>query len=325
MRATIPELAAAIRARDRFLLLTHKRPDGDTLGSAAALCRGLRALGKQAALLWNPEAIARYDPFLEGLTTPEIPADAVLFAVDLAAETLLPANAEALAGRIDLCIDHHGSNRDYAALSVIAPEHAACGETDMALLEELGLPVTPPMATALYLALSTDTGCFRFSNTSPNTLRRAAELMEAGADVYAINRQFFSIKSLSRLRLESLLGERLETLADGRVAVCVLTPQLMERCGAGEDDIEDLANFPRQIEGVVVAVYIRVLSDGTSKISLRTDPGVDASAICAHLGGGGHPAAAGASIAAPWEVARMRILDAIEQETGLPCQPTRLI
>ena len=317
MKANPAEFTDAVRRGDRFLLLTHRRPDGDTIGSAAAICRGLRSLGKTAWVLGNPDRTARYAPFLEGLTVAAPPGGATLFAVDVASESLLPANAKALAGRIALCIDHHGSNTDYAATAWVEPGHAACGETVMELMERLGVPITAEMASALYLALSTDTGCFRYSNTTPATLRRAAALQEAGAETIAINRQFFSVKSLARLRLETLLGEQLEVLAEGRLALCTLTPEMLAACGAGEDDIEDLANFPRQIEGVQVAVYMRQQGTGEVKFSVRTDPGIDASAICAHLGGGGHAAAAGAAMQGGLAEARAAILAAVYEETGL--------
>ena len=317
MTTTRTDFVSAIRAQDSFLLLTHRRPDGDTLGSAAALCRGLRALGKQASILHNPDAIEKYSPFLQGLTVPQAPAGAVLLAVDIASESLLPDNARPLAGKIQLCIDHHGSNTGYAGLSWVQPECAACGELVIDLLEQLGVPISAAMASALYLALSTDTGCFRYSNTTPATLRRAAALQEAGAETFAINRQFFSVKSLARLRLETLLGEQLEVLAEGRLALCTLTPEMLAACGAGEDDIEDLANFPRQIEGVQVAVYMRQQGTGEVKFSVRTDPGIDASAICAHLGGGGHAAAAGAAMQGSLAEARAAILAAVYEETGL--------
>lgn len=317
MKTSKAELVAAIRGGDCFLLLTHRRPDGDTLGSAAALCRGLRAIGKQAAILANPEATAKYAPFLSGLTVAERPEDWTLFAVDMAAESLLAQNATDLAGQVALCIDHHGSNTDYAGRTWVEPGYAACGELVLELLEALGAPVTAETASALYLALSTDTGCFRYSNTTPSTLRRAAQLQEAGAATYEINRDFFAIKSLARMRLETMLGERLEILAGGKLALVSLTQEMLDRCGACDDDIEDLANFPRQIEGVLVAVYIRVLPSGEGKISVRTERGYNASAICAHLGGGGHMAAAGATVPAGLEAAREGILQAIRLETGL--------
>ena len=317
MRATKDELTAAIQAADRFLLLTHRRPDGDTLGSAAALCRGLRAGGKPAYVRRNPAMTERYQRFLDGLLVDEIPTGAVYFSVDVAAETMLADNAKSLTGHIRLGIDHHGSNAGFAAVTWVVPEYAACGEAVMELLERLDVPLTQPMADALYLALATDTGGFRYSNTTPNTLRRAAALQEAGAGAYAINRQFLSTKSLARLRLETMLGQHLEVMNGGRLAICSLTPEMMTACGATEDDIEDLANFPRQIDGVQVAVYIRMLSDGTGKISVRTDPGIDAAAICARLGGGGHVAAAGATVAGDFETVRQAILGAIHQEVEI--------
>lgn len=317
MHLTNPSEAANwLHARDHFLILTHRRPDGDTVGCAAALCRGLRAAGKQAAVLENPQLTARYVPYLEGLTTPEVPADAVIVTVDIASEGLLPLNGVHLAGQVALCIDHHESNESYAQTTIVWPHSAACGELVLAILRELGT-VDLPMAEALYVAISTDCGCFRYSNTSAATLRAAADLKELGVDTYAINKKLFSTKSLARLKLEGLLASSLELLAGGKVGLCTLTQADMDAIGATEDDADDIAGFARVVEGVELSVMIRELVGGAGKLSLRSGGLYNASSICKRLGGGGHQAAAGAEVAGGVEAARKAILDAIRAE-GIP-------
>lgn len=178
IRKTLPEAAAWLRQNDCYLLLTHRRPDGDTLGSAAALCRGLRQLGKAAWLLENPEVTPKYAPYLTGLTVPAPLEGATVLAIDTASPGLLPENAQPLADNVQLCIDHHGSNTGYAAATLVAPGCAACGEVIFRLLEALTVPVDKGIAEALYLAIATDTGCFRYSNVTAETMRIAAQLMD---------------------------------------------------------------------------------------------------------------------------------------------------
>ena len=295
---------------DDFLILNHRRPDGDAVGSAAALCLGLRQVGKQAAIWKNPETTERYLPYVKGLETEAVPEHATIVSVDLATENLLPMNGLHFAGKVQLSIDHHMSNDNYAARTNVQPDKAACGEILLELLEELG-PVTPEMANALYLAVSTDTGCFQYSNVTGNTLRTAARLKDLGADTYPINKIMFGTKSIARLRLEAALTDSAEFYAHGLVAVCCISQSLMDEIGATEDDADDISNFPRNIEGVQIGVLVKELKTGGAKISLRTSEAYNASEICARLGGGGHKAAAGAQDDAGMESAKRNILQAI--------------
>ena len=178
---SIPEVAAFLLQGDRYVILTHRRPDGDTIGCAAALCGGLRQLGKQAAILENPQFTAKFRPYLDGLTVAELPENACLIAVDIASSQLLPYNAVNDADRIEMLIDHHGRNNGYAKRGFVDPETAACGELILKLLLELKVTGTPRIAEALYVAISTDTGCFRYSNTTADTLRAAAYCRDCGA------------------------------------------------------------------------------------------------------------------------------------------------
>ena len=311
---TKAEAAAWLRAHDRFCILTHRNPDGDTIGCASALCQGLRALGKTAHILQNPQFTARYDRWLSDLVKPEVETGDTVISVDMASETLLPDNAAPLAGKIEFAVDHHGSHTGFAPVSYVVPEAAACGELIYLLLEELGVALTPRMAEAVYVAVSTDTGCFQYSNTTAQTLRVAAAVKDAGCEAYPINKLFFGTKSLPRLQLESRLTASMELLAGGKVAICRLPLLWMSELHLTEDDIDSIAGFPRAVEGVEVGVMIREMADGREKISLRTGEHANASAICAHLGGGGHRAAAGATVDLGFVAAKAAVLAALRAE-----------
>ncbi|MBR5342391.1 MAG: DHH family phosphoesterase [Oscillospiraceae bacterium] len=308
------EAAALLLREDGFVILSHRRPDGDSVGSAAALCRGLRALGKQAWVLDNPELTPRCAPFWAGLTRSDVPEDAVLISVDVSSPEMLLRGAEALADRIRLCLDHHPSNPGYAALNVIRPDYAAAGELIYELLLTLEAALDPAMGEALYLAVSTDTGGFRYANVTAHTFRVAAACCEAGADVFPINRAFFTVKSPARVRLEAHLGSTAEFFMDGKIGICTLSLRDMAEASATEDDADDLSSFARSIEGVEIGVLIRDLADGSGKLSLRTSEAYDAAYLCGLLGGGGHKAAAGATVPGGIEGARAAILDVLARQ-----------
>ena len=334
-RVTLREAADFLLARDNFLLLSHRRPDGDTIGSCAALCRALRAVGKRAWVYANPQFTPKFAPYLEGLVgRPDLrppqgqavvgevggqgsgrPTPVCVVSCDIASRSLLPFGMENAA--VDLALDHHGTNDGFAARTHADETRAACGEVILELLPLLGAELTKEMAEALYVAISTDTGCFRYSNVTANTLRCAAACVDAGAEIFPINRAFFEIKRRPRLALEAYLIRTMEYFADGRVAVSAIPEALMEELGLTEDDIDDISGFGRSIEGVELAVMLREVEGGKGKISLRSSPAFNAAAICARLGGGGHPGAAGASVDGGIPAAREAILAAISEEIEL--------
>lgn len=310
---TIHETAQFLLAHDRYVILTHRRPDGDTAGSAAALCRGLRALGKTAAVLDNPQFTKKLRPYVAGLTCESAQPDSTVITTDIASEDLLSFGAEALAPRIELVIDHHGSNSLPCENRIVLADRAACGEIVYALLLELGAPVSKETAEALYVAISTDTGCFKYSNVTGNTLRVAAELIDLGADVAPINKIFFDTKTFARLKLEARLTAGIELYAGGMVGLCTLPQRWIDELSISEDDIDSISGFARSIEGVEIGIMIREVEGGMGKLSLRTSPRYDACALCQQLGGGGHAAAAGASVAGGIEGAKKAILDVLAQ------------
>ena len=288
-----------LRWHDRFAILTHRRPDGDTVGSAAALCRGLRKLGKRACIIENPEITARYLPLCGGLTKAWPEAGDILIAVDVAGANMLPDAFRKLEGNIDLRIDHHGAAGSFTARELVDPASASCGEIIYDLLTLMGVGLDKAMAEALYTAVSTDTGCFRYANTTAHSLRTAAACAEAGGDLFAINRAIFDTNSFPKLKIQSWITEHTEFLSGGKVAVCALPRAVEEAIGADEDDLDGISGFPRSIEGVKIAALLREIPGGAVKASVRAAPEYDAAAVCAKFGGGGHRGAAGCTLKLP--------------------------
>lgn len=310
---TYTEAAAWLRAHDRYLILTHKRPDGDTIGCAAALCRGLRGLGKTAHICPGTGETHLFTPYLEGLLAPEGYEPDTVVSVDIAARGLFTKSGEPWLERgVDLAIDHHPSQEFFAKETCLDAGRAACGEILYEILNELG-QVNTETAVPLYVAVSTDTGCFQYGNTTADTHRVAAALMATGMDVFPLNKRHFRTKTWARLQVERLIVERMHRYEDGKIAVAPVSLSLMDEAGATEEDMEDIAAFLGQIEGVETSVTIRELEDGACKLSVRTSGGLNATKVCALLGGGGHAAAAGCTVGGTLEQAESAILDAIRQ------------
>lgn len=304
------EFAQLLLQRDGFLILSHIRPDGDTLGSGSALCSALRRMGKTAYVICNPELTERYVPYVEPFSAPEGFAPSCVVAVDIAAPNLFPKN---FSGAVDLCIDHHPSNTGYAGRTLLRAEKSACGEAILELIECMTGSVTQEEANLLYIAVTTDTGCFQYANTNAATLRAAARLLELGADNRKISMDFFRKISRARMALVGQIYSGMRFFRGGQVAIAVVTRALIDAVHATEDDCDDIAGLPGRAEGVVVSVTIRELLDGRSKISVRSNPEVDSCAICAVYGGGGHKMASGCTLACDTETAVEKILAAIDQ------------
>ena len=310
---TIKEAAAWLDSHDRYLILTHKRPDGDTIGCAAALCRGLRGLGKTAHICPGTGETHLFTPYLEGLIAPEGFQPETVVSVDIAARGLFTDTGKPWLERgIDLAIDHHPSQEFFAKETCLDASRAACGEIIYEILQELG-QVNAETALPLYVAVSTDTGCFQYGNTTAHTHRVAAAQMDTGLDVFPLNKRHFRTKTWARLQVERLIVERMHRYEDGKIAVAPVSLSLLDEAGATEEDMEDIAAFLGQIEGVETSITIRELADGGCKLSVRTSGGLNATEVCAILGGGGHAAAAGCTVDVGLKEAEEQILAAIRQ------------
>ncbi|QNL43827.1 DHH family phosphoesterase [Oscillibacter hominis] len=312
---TAKEAAQLLRTFDNVLILTHMRPDGDTVGCAGALCAALRNLGKTAYLLPNPEITDNSRPYAAPYLAPDGFCPEKVVSTDIAALSLFPQNALPYQDRVDLAIDHHPSYEGFGANSCVQPQCAACGEILYEIARELG-PITPEIALPLYVAVSTDTGCFVYSNTTANTHRVAAALMDTGIDYRQVNKTFFRTKSRKRLALEADMLRNMQLFDSGRIVVMQIPVSLMEEVQASESDAEDLSSLAGLVEGNDCAVTMRELRRDVWKISLRTGSRVNATQVCQLLGGGGHAAAAGCTIEGSAQSATEQILDAVARIAG---------
>lgn len=314
MRIDLRETAEILQSHDKILLLCHSHPDGDTLGSATALAHSLSAKGKKIRVECSDPIPKDFGFMFEGLANEDFEPEFIA-AIDVADIKLLGRDSEGkYQGKIDLCIDHHGSNLMYADKVYLDPESASAAEMIFFLLKEVEAEITPQIASCLFTGVTTDTGCMRFSNTTPRTFEVAAELAKRGADTYNIIQTFFETKTKTYAALERLALDSMRFYFSDRCAVICVTQDMYKRSGSNESETDRLANLPRQIEGVLVGVSMRELKDGSFKASVRTHGDIDASAICQRLGGGGHMGAAGCTLYGSKQQATNALLKEIQVE-----------
>lgn len=306
---TVKECAEWLRERDDFLLITHVRPDGDTLGSAAALCSALRRMGKKAALYANPEITPKYMQYVAPFIADEA-GDRCVVTVDLAEEKMFPLGFD---GTAELSIDHHPTNTHFAGELLLKAEKAACGEIVLELIKELCGDMTPQEASLLYIAVSTDCGCFRYANVTHETFLAASELTAAGAEIRKLNFELFRQMSGARMKLEGMICAGLRFFRDGAVVAATVTLDMMEQSGATENDCDDLAGIPGRAEGCRVSILIRELQEGVCKVSVRSQPGFDCAALCKEFGGGGHVMAAGCTVKTDPDTTLKLLVSAIDE------------
>jgi bifunctional oligoribonuclease and PAP phosphatase NrnA len=327
-------LADLIETHDRFLVTTHVRPDGDALGSEVGLTGLLRQKGKDVRVVnasFTPPRYNFLDPagtLFEHFGTMVQPADLadreVAVILDLSAWGQLGDMAgwvKGFTGR-RLVIDHHQGQDDLGATFLKDPGAEATGALVFRAIRALGGTITPEIATGLLVAIAMDTGWFRHSNTRPDTLRTAAELVEAGAALPQIYRMLFERNSLGRLKM---MGETLASLGTdlgGRVAYAVVTRDDFERTGAIPPDTEDLVDFTVSLEGVEVGLLFIEQKRGGIKVSVRSRGGLDCAKLAATFGGGGHREAAGATLPDPLSESLPRVLDAVRKALAAAAEPS---
>lgn len=316
------EIAAAIRNAQRIVILSHARPDGDAIGSQVALGLSLSAAGKQVQLL-NEDGTPDNLTFLPGSERVETPATSagkvsadLVVALDTANKIRLGAGClEAVEGISPIInLDHHKSNELYGDFNFVDAEAPASGQIVYEFLHDQGLPITGQVVANLFVAISTDTGSFRYPATTARTYEIVAELVRAGADV----------GELSRLTYESYPARRIDLLKEllavyrlsgaGRVASWVLSDEIKDRIGVQASDSEGLLDLIRGIDSVVVAVFFEQLPGGRVRVSMRSKSAeVDVCAICAEFGGGGHTLAAGARVRGEIGEVEQRVLKKIHE------------
>lgn len=307
MRIDIKECAALLKEHDNILILTHAHPDGDTLGCGFGLCRALLKCGKRARVINADDIPSKYGYMQSGSATDDFKEDYIV-SVDVATENLLGSLADIYGGKINLCIDHHGTNADYAENLLLEEAAAAC-EIVYRVICELGIEIDKEIADCLYTGISTDTGCFRYASATPSTYRIAADLMELGADNGKINRIMFETKTKTYAQLERLALDGMRFYCGEKVAIITVTQEMYAKTGSNEQETEALAPLTRQIEGVEIGITIREKADGNCKASIRTFESVNAADFAKSFGGGGHAQSAACRFDCSVEEAKKRLVE----------------
>lgn len=307
---TITEIADFLVSHNNFEILTHAYPDGDTLGSGYALCLALQQLGKNARVI-TTNLPHNFEFLTDGIKEQTFDAETIV-STDVADEKLLGSNKEKYSGKIDLCIDHHITNKVETDLKFVDETAAANSEIIYRLLLAMEVKITKQIANCLYTGISTDTGCFRYTNTTSNTLRTAADLMDIGCDTAYINKVMFETKTKAKIRLERAVYDTMLYCAGGKCAIIYTTLDMQKGLSIGDSELEGLASIPRQIEGVLIGITMREKEGGVFKISVRTNGNVNAADFCSNFGGGGHSAAAGCSIEGNLDEVRTMLVAAAE-------------
>lgn len=291
---TCEQAAALLKGWDHILILSHTSPDGDTLGSAAALVRSLQQLGKQAFFACAEKPDPKFDYLLAGISQNEGQPRHIV-TVDVADKSLLGVLEKEYGDKVELAIDHHGTHAEFSEKKWVDTASASTTEMMALLLQELGVRLDKSIADCIYTGLTTDTGCFRYRNVTPRTHRVAAQMLEAGADGGEINRKMFESKSRQQVEAERRVLDTMEFFCGGKCAMAFVPQLIYRETGATESDLDGVATLPRQVEGVILGITVKEKEGGGIKVSVRTNPPANAADFCKRFGGGGHPGAAGCS------------------------------
>lgn len=309
-RTTIKDI---LSGGSSFLIAAHENPDGDALGSSVALAHVLTELGKDV-IVYNASGIPDYLSWLSlpcpvVHELPEMRPEWVICLDSGDLDRLGDEFAESFSRRGSINIDHHLGNPEYAEINWVDPTASSVGEMIGQLAQELDVPLVDGLGEAVYLAMVTDTGHFSYGNTSPDTMRLAASIIESGLDVGTFNARLQNQWTLSRLHLTSKAYERAELHFAGQIATIEVTQSMLDETGSTREDCGDLVNSIRRIRGVKGAISLREETPSLTKVSLRAAGELDVRAISAELGGGGHKNAAGIKLNLSLEDAKALLLE----------------
>ena len=317
MQINYNDAALFLKSNDNYLILTHASPDGDTVGSGYGLCYALRSIGKNANVLCSDEFPKRYD-YLYKSYSPQKFSPETIVAVDVADKKLLGPVLQQYGDYIDLCIDHHLSNALYAKRTLVNPSAAAACQVIYFLLAESGLAkIDCNIAQCLYTGIATDTGCFKYDCTSPETHIAASELMKCGIATAKINRRLFDVKSKARMMVEQFVLGNMEYYLDDQCSIAAVTIETMRSMGLAAEEFEGLAGLTTQLESVQVGIMIRQKDTEKFKISMRSTGDIDVSAICAEFDGGGHAKAAGCTLEGSLDDIKIKLLSGVAPALGI--------
>ena len=295
--ATRAQVAEEIRRRQRFVIVSHVRPDGDAIGSQLAMAFALRAMGKDVRIINRDPAPPPLQAFpgvagIELADRVDDPGEAVIV---MESGDLSRTGVSGLERGFVINIDHHLGNTMYGALNWFDISAAACGEMVFDLIRELAVPLSPEMATHIYVAILTDTGSFHYSSISPRTFDICRQCVEAGVDPPAVARSIFDSNNLGRLKLFGAVLSRMELDGTGRLATLSVDHRLADECGGTYEDTEGLINLPLTVKEIQAVVFFKEVGPDDWRVSMRSKANVDINAVAKAFGGGGHKNASGCS------------------------------
>ena len=308
-------IRAAILERQRFVITSHARPDGDAIGSQLAMAFALRRLGKDVHIVGADPAPPQFQSF-PGVRDIEVsPAVHGQFdaAIVMECGDLTRTGVEGLDKYFVINIDHHPGNKSYGAINWFDPGAAACSEMVCDVIDALGVSLTPEIATHIYLAILTDTGGFHFSHITPRTFEICRRCTEAGAKPEAIARAVYDSSTMGRLRLMGAVLHTLEFEGDGRAALAALTLRLLQDTGATHEDADGLINIPLTVKEIQAVAFFKEIAPDSFRISLRSKGDVDVNRVANVFGGGGHKNAAGCTLQGPYLEVRAQLLAELTQ------------
>src|SRR5262245_21630862 len=326
--AALRQMRYEIARRQRFLLTSHARPDGDSIGSQLAMAYALDALGKQVRIVNADAAPDHYRGFpgldrIEIAGTTDAEADALIV---MECSDLTRTGVAGFENNYTINIDHHAGNRMYGALNWFDESAAACGEMVFDLIRSLGVPLSREIATHIYLAILTDTGSFHHSNITPRTFDICRQTVEAGVNPAAMARRVFDSNSFGKLKLIGALLNAMELIDNGRLAVLTIDDAMLDACGCTHNDTEGVINLPLTAREIQAVVFFKVVASGDVRVSMRSKYDVDVRLVANEHGGGGHKNAAGFTVHSPLTVVRPQIVNRIVTtiEQGLQTRPEKI-
>jgi phosphoesterase RecJ-like protein len=318
LRSEVDQLRELCERHDHVMVLGHKDADGDTLGCSLAFGEALRALGKRVSIVIPhplPQKYSWMPGFDQLLESPDeaAPVDLVLFFDSGSLERSGSAAAHVNENVTIVNVDHHSSNSRYGDVNIIDPQASAVGQMCLDMLEHFGWSISPAMATNLYTALLTDTGGFRHENTTPRALRDASRLAALGADPSFVASMVYKSRPLTTVKLSGLSISTMEVEMDGRLAWARVTRRMLREAGAAMAESEDIIDTLNSLAGIDLAIIFKEIGPRLTKISVRSRTPVDAAALCAQFGGGGHQRAAGAEVPLGLDGAIPTVLEAARE------------
>ncbi len=308
MNSNVKEITNQLLSLDEITIITHIRPDGDTLGCAYALYHALSGMGKRVQVVCESEISPRYRFLSGGETNISNDVFGTIVCVDIAVPSLAGKKYEEFAKNAEIVIDHHPSNTLYGKYNLVRDNAAACGEIIYDIITEMDC-MSKTIADCLYTAISTDTGCFVYASTSPYTHYVASMLGKQNADVANLNKLLFRTKTATTFEIERRAFDSLEYFYKNTIVCMLIKSDWIKELNATEDDMEGLSSIPAQIEGVIASATFRQVGENEYKLSVRTNGVVNASDVCKFFGGGGHKMAAGCTMHGNYDELKRQMAD----------------